>query len=79
MRKVSINTKKAGTIMAYLKPSTKEFINIGNNKIGCNAGEPIDNDEITSVNVILDSKLQEIEPSKYWSYDAIINVLGSDD
>lgn len=79
MRKVSINTKKAGTMMAFIKPSTKEFINIDNGKIGVKSGEVIDSSDIASVNVILDSKMQEIEPSKFWSYDSIINVLGSDD
>lgn len=72
MRMISVNTANNGPIMAFIKPSTKEFFEVENGN-GINAAD------IKSVNVILDAKLQQISPEKFWSYDSIVNVLGSDD
>ncbi len=79
MRTVSINTTQNGSIMAGIKPSKKQFINVGNSKINVPNGEEIPVSKIKSVNVILDGELKEIEPAKFWSYDSIINILGEDD
>lgn len=78
MRTVSINTS-VGTIMAGIKPSKKQFINVGNGKIGVGNGDEIPVSKIESVNVILDAELKTVSPEKFWSYDSIINVLGEDD
>lgn len=74
MRTVSINTTQNGSIMAGIKPSKKQFINVGNSKINVPNGEEIPVSKIKSVNVILDGELKEIEPAKFWSYDSIINI-----
>lgn len=35
-------------------------------------------DSIKSVYVILEGKLKAVSPEKFWKYDSIINVLGTD-